>query len=606
MTASRCIRLLPSSTRIGWLAALLVCGLVRLAWAADPLGVIPADAPLVLGFRDLGASAGRLEAFFHEHNIPAQRLDLDEVQRGFNLADGVVDTSHPVFLVLTRPALEASAFVLVFKPKTVSDFSQELSGVEGGMKQCTGPEGRYWLAMRDDLALVGLSPRALRPVRRLPVERSLASELDDRQKAIFASSDVFIHIPLAKWQERIQPFIFLASNMIKLGAQADSPATVRENTAAVLDWFAGGLQTLVSQMDSLTLAVGFDGETFRLTHHHAFARGGSVAGYLSRVKRRGLDFWSTLPDRPFFIIGAFDWQCPGELALTSRFNKFVFFRGDHPATGVKLSDDTRQRLQKAMDASQEQMWGSLFMVTSPAEKLAPLQLYGGYCLQDARQGVDDLVFLQENATEAMSAFLGEQVFGQFKPRPWEAGGTLFELRLDAEHMDQQTRRQIISFYGEGACIQEAAIDEHHVVYAAAVPPAGIDDFLEVRRVGRGLNADPAVRAMLGRLPDDSNAMLIVDVGRCVAALPTWVDAKADGGTALASAPEDSGSAAEAVVSGRLLGWAGTVHPDSFTGQLVIGADDAVEVFNLCRKMAERLAQDAGGPEQSRAGRPWLR
>ena len=45
MTASRCIRLLPSSTRIGWLAALLVCGieLVRRSPSlADSMAVVGA------------------------------------------------------------------------------------------------------------------------------------------------------------------------------------------------------------------------------------------------------------------------------------------------------------------------------------------------------------------------------------------------------------------------------------------------------------------------------------------------------------------------------------------------------------------------------------
>lgn len=569
---------------------------------ADSLALIPADTPLVLGFPHLGESSKKLEAFLQKYDPAFRGLDLDEVQRGFNLADGTLDTSAPVYLVLTRPWLEESAFALIFTPRNPSEFRRRLSGRDDALQRCPGPEGAFWLAMRGNSALVSLSPRALRTIMRSPADRSLAALADAPQKAIFARSDVFVHLPLAKWRDRIQPFFFLAANMVKLSAMAER-APLPEEALAMFDWFTDGLQTLVDQMESVTLALDFDGRVFGLTHHHAFTRDGSVSTYLGQVRRNGLGVWDYLPDRPFLITGAFDWQCPAESSITKNFSEFVFFNASR-SSGQEIAPGTREQLRQALIDSQNRMRGSFFFVTSPDGQLHPVQLYGGYTMDDARLGLESIIFLQENATESMASFMGEPFFGKFERRAREGGETLFEMKLELDRMNPLMRSQISDFYGDDARIQETLLDDQHIGYAVASPPAGVMDLVEARKGGGNLQRNEQFRAALSRLPEETHAVVIVDTGRVLSALPIWLAQHADRTpgdghpSVLAEAWRNKGS----VRSGLLLGWACTVQKSSLTGRACIGAEDAVELFEHAKKMAVGLADKLDSPDFAPARR----
>jgi len=553
--------------------------------ASDPLAIIPADMPAVLVFRDLQTCAGKFETFARKIDEDFGGLDLDEIQRGFNLPDGVVDTSAPIFLILTRTKVDEGAFVLAFKPRDLASFSAEDAHQAYLIRDCTGPEGSYRLMVREEWVLVSQSRLALRALRHVPAERSLARVLDDRQKAIMAESNLFLYVPLSRWRERIQPFVFLGTHLIKLGALAESePGAISDMTLAVLDWFADGARTIVGQMDSLSVGASFDGETFRLTHHHAFAPGQSVADYLKQVRRRGYDWPGGLPDRPFFVIGGFDWRCPPELSLSGKFNEYVFTK--NPAIARKLSPETRQRLLDSSRICYGRMWGSFFMVTSPAGELRPMQVFGGYAVDDAADTIKHLVYLQEHAGEVMGVFTGEQVFGKFEARP-ERGRPFYEMRFDLQNLSPDVRRQFAGFYGDEVRIQQTVLDADHIVYATAAPPAGVDELLTIGQSGDNIGQNPDVRRILSRLPKDANGIVVVDMGRCLAAMPAWVNA---------NRPRSAdGPSAEATISaawlcpetpGPMIGWACTVQQNWIAGCLAVDADDAVRLLKMARKMVE--------------------
>ncbi|MBN2561731.1 MAG: hypothetical protein JXQ75_12455 [Phycisphaerae bacterium] len=574
-------------TRSSFMAAGALSASILGVWssslfASDPLAMIPADAPMVVGFRDLDSSARKLNDFLRTVDTGFAGVDLDEVQRGFNLADGVVDTSAPVFLIMTRPQFEERAFVLAFTPRDESAFSEQVSGPEGTIARCEGPEGPHYMMMREGVAFVGLRRKAVRPLRRVSPEEALSLALDGQQKALFATSDVFIHISLPKWRDRIRPFFFVARRMILLGAHAGQKQQMSEASIAIVEWLADGVEATLDQMETMTLALGFDGDVFRLAHHHAFTPGRSVANYLGQVKRRGRDLWGGLPDRPFFIVGAFDWQTSGDTSVASRFNRYVF---GAKSLGRRFSEARRQRLLDTTVACYDQMWGSSFMATSAEGTLHPLWVLGGYAMEDADTGIGQLLYLQENAGEVMTTFVGGEYSGRFSRLRTGGGREFFEMRFDLERMDPLIRQQTVSLYGDDVRIREVVAGKHDIAYSMAGPSVDVFDLVEVRNSGRSVSKNPLVRQVLGRLPDGPHGVVIADMGRLLAAIPSWMEA----GRAVASphAPRaDRNDVRYSNPPGPMLGWACEARENSFSGWLVIDAKGVVRVFKLLREMAE--------------------
>lgn len=574
--------------------------------AYDPLSFIPADTPVVVGFQRLEQSGRRLDEFLRRFDPDFAGLDLDEVQRGFGLPDGVLDTSAPAYLLLTRSVVAESSFVLVFKPRSSAGFLRKLSTGDRGLHRLATSDGSCYLVLRDDVAFAGLSPRAMMFVRRVASENSLASSLSAQERAILEDSDAFVRFSLAAWRDRIRPFVFLTSNLVKLGIHSRDAGQAASETLDVIDWFAAGAASAIDQMQTFSAAFRFDGRTFRLTHHHTFTDQGPVARYLAQVRRSGFDGLTLMPDQPFFLVGAFDWGIPGESSLTRKFSDHVF---DLPAMRGRLTDDQRRRLQETTSNCYGRMRGSFLMVTSPPDRLQPMQILGGYAMRDARKGLEQLRFIQENSGEVLTAMTGSRMFGSFQIRT-EAGRTVHEMNLDYEGMDPAIRRQTTIFYGEGVRVQEAVLDEDHVGYVTAQPPLGVAAMSDARETGRHVGTQPPIRRMLAELPEERHMLVVLDLGRCLSAVPIWVQAGLTT-AGLPSQPSPVVSGPYSAAPGPFLAWSGTAGERSFTGCLLMEADDVLRAADSLQQMAEGVndlmtgggAPPPGPPVVSPRGRP---
>jgi hypothetical protein len=560
------------------LSAAMILALCGTLWASDPAALIPADAAAVLALPHLERSAKKLETYLRKHDKGFSGLDLDEVQRGFNLPDGAVDFSEPIFLVLTRPVRHETAFVLVFTPADSDAFAERVSHRDDSIRRCSGPEGAYTLMMRQGTAIVGLKRKAVRLFRRLPPERSLSEALDDRQRAMLESGDVFVHIPLARLRAHFDPFIRLAAAGIRLGVAAQHDPETIAGAAEVADWLVGGILAVIDQMETATLALDFDGRTFRLAHHHTFTPSGSVAEYLGQVKRPGQAGWTTLPDRPFFLLGALDWQCPPEASVAMRTYRHLF-RPDSALTDTPLPK--RRQIIDAARACYGQTLGSNFMLASAGGKLLPFQIFGGYVMEDPEEGLRSLVFLQENADEVVSSFMGGPFFGKFHRRTRE-GLEFYELQLDFQQINLTMHRQAaLALYGRTARLQQAVAGSHQVVYSMGLPSTGVHDMVTALDTGRHVGKNPLVRRIVARLPDHPNAIVLADLGRCRSLLPAMMLLR----STMPGRPRavgEQGTTDYSAPPGPMLGWACTLGPHFLTGHLAMDADDLIRAVRLLR------------------------
>jgi len=588
-------------------------GLARLAWAADPLTVIPTDVYGVVAVRNPDEACRKIQKLRGAGDSSDCHRDLDVLAATLDLDAGVVDWSKPVVFVLTQPSLDflaepefsETSAVLAFSPKD-GGWYDSLGGEQqiGGTKRVVLGGRRYYATQRDGVVLLGGSRKAMRMLRgEVAAADSLASSLDEEQKTAYAGSDLFVHLPMRGWRERISFLSMLAANMVKLGMATEHDAQTLQMGAAVVNWAASGLGQILEQMESITLGVSLDGDTFRLMHYHRFKPGGSVVDYLGQVTRSKADLWPVLPDRPFYVLGVFDWQTPAELSVAVRFNQYLY-ESEFMSEGA--SPELRKKLRDTIVACYDQMSGGCLMITSPEGELLPIQLLGGYRMKDAQKGLEQLRFIQENARESFSGFLGSGHAGPFERRTYR-DQEFFELQFDATKVNPKGQRQVEALYGTDICFQDAAIGSHCVVYSMSAPPGLVPEAIRVNGEGNHLGKNPRVQELRALLPPEPHGLIIVDLGRFLSAAPVLIQAgmktkEAEVPPPVATAPGTSPTPEKKNrPMGPLLGWACVVHPRALSGHLAISVKDAAEAADCAQKMIGDLQKAVS---RSSAGVGW--
>ncbi|HKQ49565.1 MAG TPA: hypothetical protein VJZ71_15945 [Phycisphaerae bacterium] len=565
------------------LAALAGAGLGGNLRAADPLLYVPADVAGVIVFRDLDAAARKINPFLKQINPDHAGLDVPEVGLGLNLPCGQWDTSAPVVVVFARPEFSRESMIVAFRPAKGSTLLEPVRPGSKRVRKCEGPEGETFMALRGGTAFVGRSLKCVRMIPQGPQEKSILSVLTDDEKAMLARSDAFVRVDLNRWRDKLTPFVVLGLGLMKLSVAAQTQDG--QDAAAVVEWLAGGARSFIDQMESASFSFSFDRETIRLDHHHQFAPGRSVAQYLSQVQRGEDDVLAMIPNRPFLMFAASNWRSAKGRCLTASLSKRIL---EMESVAKKIPAETRRRLITQMDECYGQVRGSAFMVAAQPGRPLPLELMGGYAVEDSASALKQLCFLHENSNEAMSAILpGAHCSGKFKPRH-DRGVDLMELNFEPGQTPREIRVELCKVYGPKVRYQQAAAGPHRVLYTFAEPPTNVIDRVKNLAEDR-VDKDPAVQRILSRLPAKPHLAIVFDLENTLAAVPYLASEHCEAKSGETPTP----AAASIAPSQGLIGWAAIVRPSSICGQLAMDAQDAVKTFKLAREMPQALTKMSG-------------
>lgn len=236
------------------------------------------------------------------------------------------------------------------------------------------------------------------------------------------------------------------------------------------------------------------------------------------------------------------------------------------------------------------------MVTAPAGKLLPLQVFGQYEMDDAETGLRDFMYLAENVNEVVSPFMSGPHSGRFAKRR-RAGIEFYEMDMDFKKLRMPMQRQGAAIlYGEGVRIQNAVEGRHRMLFSLARPPAGVHDLFERGRTAGTVRKNPLVRRIVGRLPDRPSLVIVADVGRCFAIPRSLVEA----GLTKTPPHDLPGGAIAADYTrppGPLVGWACVLGRGWFKGQICMDAADVVR----SRAMWHGRAEGSSTPAAPRIG-----
>ncbi|RIK57220.1 MAG: hypothetical protein DCC63_14645 [Nitrospira sp.] len=578
----------PRLGRGGCIGLVLLLVLAGPLPAGDVLKQIPADIPGFIYFPNLAASNERLTELFKHFDEDYEAADLDAFGEEVNLSPGTWDPSSPVVLILTRPELNADSLLVAYRPRG-QQLVKKAALRQGRPSRCECPIGTCWVVMRGPVAFAAQKRSALRVLREVPEDGSVAATLDSVERQMLDTSDVFGRMTMSRWREKNSFYINMGINMMRWGMTAEADPEQLPLMQALMNWFADGIQTVSDQMSTISISAGYDEKTLRLTHHHRFEKDKSVAKYLGCVTRDKSDMLATLPDRSFWMAATSNWRCPPGQAITARLTRYVM---NVDQMKEKVRPELRRKIVREVEACYGQMRGSAVMLSAPTACLFPMQIVGSYMLDDAARGQKEICFIQENANATMSVFMpGADLQGRFEEKE-EEGFRFHEMSMNMDKISPKMRTEIALAYGENVRFQNMVLGKHETAFCIAEPPASIVQLARMRKGGEPTLANNAeIKKLLARMPADPNILVIMDLERFFASLPTLVAQSAHPGQPVPKSlrrPPSKEAEAEAAArpSRTLIGWACTVGDGRFTGELVIDADDAVAAVCSARKMVE--------------------
>jgi len=583
----------------GWEArafVLVVCVFSARLLAADPLAEVPRDAAAVVVFPNLAATTERLNAYLEKNFPRAQLFAPDDVLDSFDLPRGVVDFGKPVVIVSTRATMAREHLALLFQPKNLEPIAPEGCPPDGAIQTVSGIGGKRCLLMRRGTAFVaGRRLPLQRFLKQVSKEQGLPASLDPVQQALARDSDVFVYFWSPAWRDRIRPFVSLAVNAMKLGMleSAKPDDAMPEGVRVVADWAADRVMQVVDEMQTLSAAVRFDGETLELAHHHTFTRNGAVREYLNGIRSNGLDFSSLIADRRFMAILALDWQVTAEHSFSCRVMDMLL---KQPVVQRTAAATQREKLIETVHDMSGRTQGLYMVLGSKQGDVFPLEIISGTLMTEAKRGVMQAQYVHEHSSEIMASFMPGMGYGKVKFGPKRCGDLDYrEAPLVGPETSDSFRREVAALYGEKSSLQIGAIDDRHLLFTMADEKHGVCEVGQALKEGRSLKKNEAAQAALARLPKSCQIAALLDVGEVAATLPALTAATL-AGRMNDAAPGTSATAVNGTPPARpgpMIGWGATVEDGRITGRLSVAAADLPAIGETVREMAGRLLQVVG-------------
>ena len=555
--------------------------------AADPLSAIPSNAAGVMVFRHVDEAIKHFNLLANSVCSDSGGVDLEDFESAFNIEAGTIDPSKPVAIIFMRPAMNASSSVIAFVPKDPEQYRED-AGRGMVARRYEGPDGEAFANFRGGVAMVGPNRRAIRAARMNA--GGFFKGLDAEQRELYEHSDVFVHLPLAKWrEEKITPMFLLASSFMKLFL-TETGKLQEESTVAFFDLLVTGFRQITDEMQSLTVSLRLDDRVIRMVHHHDFKPDGVVAQYLGQMQRTEGNLFAELPDSPFVFALAANWRNAHGQSISSKLMSAV---SDLKPPADDADRQARKELVQTVNDYYNQSSGTYMLIGPTPGKSLPMLMYGGYIMDDAPKSLEQFRIIQERMGLTLGSLMpGGGMFGT--PQVIQRQGrTYLEMPLLSDTTNPVYRKRAEAFYGAAARFQKTTGDGHHLIYAISEPPQSVDDVLHVQESKRTLANNPMVKRALDQLPANrAHSIMLVNLSQMFQSLPGMNTLSISGAQAhLPRLPADHGD-------GPILGWALVAEKDAITGHMAINQQDAVSFCQSVRKMA-----DHGTPQIEHPRRP---
>ena len=575
----------------------------RLSADTPILTCVPENAAGCILFPSAAYADQRLTEFVRVARPTFEGFDLAELEMTAGFLPGTIDLTKPVIFIAERPVELSRLFsglgattddpdwpAIGFTPRDPARFQSMIEAAgplraQDGLRAVAGAYGTFRLLMRGERAFVSPRRGPLEAIRRASAESSAWSQLSESARADAMSSDVFVHLSMDRWRDRLRPTVLAMTQLVKFGAMMQQKDPARfEETRRLADWFFDGVISGFDQMRTVSVGFKYDGKRFELSHFHGFAAGGWMANYLRDVRRGpGFEPWQAFPDQPFLLAGAIDWRVPAENCLAVELNRRCM---EDPKLCRTLSRDDRTKLDAMLREMADATHSEEFIATGDDGKLHPIRVYGTFSAKHAQQSLDLQRRVREKMGDAMAGlFPGMSDIGTRGALRHIEGRRVYEARLTDDQMNKAMRDNIASMYGADAVYQEAVANERTIVYSLDDPQGGVRRLIPVVLQDQpALASNRAVVNAMALMPEDANVYVLIDVGRVAMSTPVLI---AQGAGANAAAGDEGVEIPNQV--GPLLTWSAQVESGGVVGRFAMDKRDVHQAVRAILKVGRRMS-----------------
>ncbi len=554
------------------------------------LDVAPADAAMVAVAHkpsDFFDRALRVIAIFEESakdQTIQQRLEvLTGLSEGIDVAKdfGVIILDADSEAVWAFTVDDADAWKKAYSPQKT----------EGGINKLDVDGNEQFSATIEGMTLVSTHENSLK--RCLASERALSGALSPGGLIAAGRGDVYVHINMAPLREQLLAGVLELSETLKQSTMEFPGATgLDEAGLAVVECFLSGLQTIIAEAETVDLAARIEPEYLRLLHVHGFKPDGKVAGHLSAVKHAGRDILRGLPDMPFLVAfaGEFEAVDPERPGLMETMVRQMM---ELAPIKEQLSEEDRT----ALDRATKQLYRNLtgfnalvnFGVPGPGMSFA-----GHYLVTDAKAARHAMEGMMKFAS-AKVAVLGMQAGMEKLPEPVKIGGVdvdvyKYEITTTAPAQDNplvmMQQQMMKKIYGQNPRFYLAPRSKHALAMSFADDQVARQQ-MEALFAGKNKLRDAKhVAETLGQLPNAADIVVLVDPARCVTAIQGMMMSIMGG-----QAPPEMATPTVAP-----LGWACCLDKSRVRGELVL----PIKTIEVLADLLRALAAPATAPATAEA------
>lgn len=383
-------------------AALLACLAAGSASAQNVLKQIPDDAGLAVVVPNLNRLAASLMAFgkaidvkdLEELNAEKMLLETVDSTDGINADDG--------FAMAVSPRNDSQPLLLC----TLSDAAawKKSSGAapdaeaEGLLAVVVQGDDMY-AAIKGDVLMLSESAAMVRAA--MNSKGKFAAAFAKSAGSLAGDSQILLYIDVPVWRTKVDEGLGMAEMMLPmLLGNIPGPAQNAQTSVAFIKFALSELRGLIHDARSVVLAARIGSDGVRITEVLGFDEKSKTAAYLKSAKKSDKDLLRGLPDLPFAMAFAYDWETPPDAPTFSEKMLDV-------VSELLPADDAekKQLIKKGLDKARSlyrRISGINFALAAPPEG-AGMIFWGAYLSKNPTAVQKEMTELMTQHSDLMGA-----------------------------------------------------------------------------------------------------------------------------------------------------------------------------------------------------------
>jgi hypothetical protein len=457
----------------------------------DLLKLVPDDAALVAVVPDLEELVGGIQGFGATLGInDLIGLDADTLLDGLGIAELSSEWCEhlrkdgPFVFVLTEPNADPLLICTIVEPADLP--TSELTRLKG------------------DVLIVAPDAGVMQAAKE--VDGKFAPRFESRARKTLEGHHLALFLDLPSWATEIEQFLSLGEMFSQMGAAATTSQP--QVNLTMVNWLFQALRTGFEEGETLAIAARINADGLHFSKLMHFDPTGTVAQYLSKVRKPGKDLLRGLAAKRGTMIIAGEWDLPPETETISEQMLKVMLAGatEQPGTDEAESKESMRRALRLY-----RVIAGYNGVVSFGGEPSGLSATGLYLTDQPQVLLDGFPALWKLSAPMMSSMAPG--FSMETTDETETVGSVkaqvYRMKFDAEN--EEFRKALTRIYGESTTFYAAPHPEGvaYTMGSAKVARKNLEQLLANKTASLG--SDPHVVSALKNFSPNPQMFALIDL-----------------------------------------------------------------------------------------------